>query len=40
MHHAPGRTDTDLDAMAAEAAAMFKGAVFPTVETMTETLHE
>jgi ribonuclease BN (tRNA processing enzyme) len=40
MHHAPGRTDTDLDAMAAEAAVMFKGAVFPTVETMMETLHE
>jgi ribonuclease BN (tRNA processing enzyme) len=40
MHHAPGRTDTELDALAAEAFAMFKGAVFPTAETMTEALHE
>lgn len=40
MHHEPGRTDAEIDAMAAEASAMFKGAVFPTVETMTETLHE
>lgn len=40
IHHAPGRTDAELDALAAEAAAMFKGAVFPTVETMTEALHE
>jgi ribonuclease BN (tRNA processing enzyme) len=40
MHHAPGRNDPELDAMAAEASALFKGAVFPTVETMTEALHE
>ena len=40
MHHAPGRTDAELDAMAAKASAMFKEAVFPTVETMTEILHE
>ncbi len=40
MHHAPGRTDAELDAVAAEAAAAFKGAVVPTVETMTEILHE
>jgi ribonuclease BN (tRNA processing enzyme) len=40
MHHAPGRTDAELDALAAEAAAIFKEAVFPTVETMTEALHE
>jgi ribonuclease BN (tRNA processing enzyme) len=40
MHYEPSRTDGELDAMAAEAAAMLKGAVFPTVETMTETLHE
>ncbi len=40
MHHAPGRKDVELDALAVEAAAAFKGAVFPTVETMTETLHE
>jgi ribonuclease BN (tRNA processing enzyme) len=40
MHHAPGRTDANLDALAAEAAAMFNGAVFPTVETMMEVLHE
>ena len=40
MHHAPSRTDVALDAMAIEAAEMFSGAVFPTVENMTETLHE
>ena len=40
MHHAPARTDAEIDAMAAAAAAAFAGAVFPTVETMTETLHE
>jgi len=40
MHHAPSRTDAALDAMALEAAAVFQGAVFPTVEQMTEILHE
>ncbi len=40
MHHKPTRTDVELDVMAVEAAAIFKGAVFPTVDTMTETLHE
>ena len=40
MHHAPDRTDDEIDAMAVEAAAAFKGAVIPTVETMTEILHE
>ena len=40
MHHAPDRTDDEIDAMAVAAAAAFKGAVFPAVETMTETLHE
>jgi ribonuclease BN (tRNA processing enzyme) len=40
MHHAPERTDDEIDLLAAEAAAMFKGAVVPTVETMTEILHE
>ena len=40
MHHAPDRTDAEIDLLAAEAAAMFKGAVAPTVETMTEVLHE
>lgn len=40
MHHAPSRTDAELDAMAAEAAAAFAGAVFPAVEEMMETLHE
>lgn len=40
MHHAPDRTDEEIDAMAVEAALAFKGAVFPTVATMTETLHE
>ena len=40
MHHAPSRTDEALDAMAVEAAAIFSRAVFPTVENMTETLHE
>lgn len=40
MHHAPARTDAELDALAVEASALFAGAVFPTLETMTETLHE
>ena len=40
LHHAPDRTDDEIDAMAVEAAAAFKGAVFPTVATRTETLHE
>ena len=40
MHHAPGRTDEALDAMAREASAVFERAVFPTVENMMETLHE
>ena len=40
MHHAPGRTDEALDAMAVEAAKVFQRAVFPTVENMTEILHE
>lgn len=40
MHHAPSRTDAALDAMAAEASALFKGAGFPTIETMAEILHE
>ena len=40
MHHAPERTDAEIDAMAAEAAAAFKGAVYPTLATMTEILHE
>ena len=40
MHHAPDRTDVDIVAMAAAAGAAFKGAVFPTVATMAETLHE
>ena len=40
MHHAPGRTDAEIDAMGVEAAAMFSGSVFPTVETMAEVLHE
>ena len=40
VHHAPGRTDAELDAMAAAAAATFTGAVIPAVETMMEVLHE
>lgn len=40
MHHAPSRTDAELDALAAEASAAFAGAVFPTVDAMRETLHE
>ena len=40
MHHSPGRTDAVLDAMARDAASVFHGAVFPTVENMTEILHE
>lgn len=40
MHHAPSRTDAQLDAMGAAAAKVFAGAVFPTVESMTEALHE
>jgi len=40
MHHEPNRTDAELDAMAAAASAVFKGAVFPTAEMMVEALHE
>ncbi len=40
VHHAPGRTDAALDALAETATAEFKGIVFPRGETMTETLHE
>ena len=40
IHHDPDRTDAELDAMSAAAAAACKGAVFPTVENMTEVLHE
>lgn len=40
IHHAPGRTDAELDALAGAAAAEFQGAVVPRVEAMTETLHE
>ena len=40
IHHAPGRTDAEIDALAAEAAAAFKGAVVPAGERMTEALHE
>ena len=40
MHHAPGRTDRELDALAAAALAAFPGAAFPTTENPTETLHE
>ena len=40
MHHAPSRTDAVLDAIAVEAADGYPGAVIPTVEKMTETLHE
>ncbi len=40
MHHEPNRTDAELDAMAAAATAVFKGAVFPTVKMMMEALHE
>ena len=34
------RVSVFLDAMAAEASAIFKEAVFPTVETLMEILHE
>lgn len=40
MHHAPERTDAELDDMAAAAAAAFAGATFPTVEHRAETLNE
>ncbi len=40
VHHAPERTDAQIDAMAEEAAAAFKGALFPNVDNMTETLNE
>ena len=40
IHHAPGRTDAEIDALAADAAAAGKGAVVPAGERMTETLHE
>ena len=40
IHHAPGRTDAEIDTLAAETAAAFKGAVVPAGERMTETLHE
>lgn len=40
IHHAPGRTDGEIDAMAADAAAMFAGAVFPVAAIPAEALHE
>jgi len=40
MHHAPDRTDTELDAMAAAASAVFPGALFPMMGQMTEEIHE
>ena len=40
MHHPPDRTDAEIDAMAAAAAAAFQGAVFPTADNRTEILHE
>jgi ribonuclease BN (tRNA processing enzyme) len=40
MHHAPGRTDRELDQLAAAAAGAFSGAVLPTTDAMTEVLHE
>jgi ribonuclease BN (tRNA processing enzyme) len=40
MHHAPERTDAELDDMAAAAGVAFAGATFPTVEHMAEMLNE
>lgn len=40
VHHAPERTDGDLDALAAQATARWAGAVVPDVQAMTENLHE
>ncbi len=40
IHHAPGRTDAELDAMGAAAGAAFPGAVFPEAESMMEIAHE
>ena len=40
IHHDPLRTDVELDVLAVSAATIFKDAVFPTVENMTEILHE
>ena len=40
MHHAPDRTDAEIDVLAAAAAAAFEGAVFPTADNQAEILHE
>ena len=40
MHHAPERTDAELDDMAARAAAEFPGAVFARAGVGREILHE
>jgi ribonuclease BN (tRNA processing enzyme) len=40
MHHAPGRTDAEIDGLAAEASARFPGARVPTESICMETLHE
>jgi hypothetical protein len=40
MHHAPGRTDRELDQLAAAAFETFSGAVLPTTDAITEVLHE
>lgn len=40
MHHAPNRTDAEIDAISSEASVHFPGAVAPTVEDMMENLHE
>ncbi len=40
MHHAPNRTDAELDAISSDAAVQFPGAVVPMVDAMMENLHE
>jgi ribonuclease BN (tRNA processing enzyme) len=40
MHHAPNRTDAEIDAISSEASVQFPGAAAPTVEDMMENLHE
>lgn len=40
IHHAPERTDAELDQLGVLAAAEFPGAVFPTSDAGAEILHE
>lgn len=40
MHHNPSRSDAELDSIARIVAAEHPAAVFPTVDNMSENLHE